>query len=147
MGVSVWISEALSGSWPIFDHWKIRTQPLGIPRSLSLQTAGTTNCVGHCQVLRLIAGFEVTDEQLEVIAAQTVQEADEDGDGAMSFEEFTKEASSPPWRNPLPTPSSIPFHSRGAPLTIPGGICFLALEGSATRPGRIHLQRAMPLSF
>nr|XP_020834248.1 calcineurin B homologous protein 2-like isoform X3 [Phascolarctos cinereus] len=90
MGVSVWISEALSGSWPIFDHWKIRTQPLGIPRSLSLQTAGTTNCVGHCQVLRLIAGFEVTDEQLEVIAAQTVQEADEDGDGAMSFEEFTK---------------------------------------------------------
>uniref|UniRef100_A0A4X2LJK7 Calcineurin like EF-hand protein 2 n=1 Tax=Vombatus ursinus TaxID=29139 RepID=A0A4X2LJK7_VOMUR len=42
------------------------------------------------QVLRLIVGVEVTDEQLEVIASRTVQEADEDGGGAVSFEEFTR---------------------------------------------------------
>ncbi|XP_068940661.1 calcineurin B homologous protein 2 [Petaurus breviceps papuanus] len=42
------------------------------------------------QVLRLMVGVEVTEEQLEVIAARTVQEADEDGDGSVSFVEFTK---------------------------------------------------------
>ncbi|XP_036595615.1 calcineurin B homologous protein 2 isoform X2 [Trichosurus vulpecula] len=42
------------------------------------------------QILRLMVGVKVTDEQLEVIAARTVQEADEDGDGALSFAEFAK---------------------------------------------------------
>ncbi|XP_072692298.1 calcineurin B homologous protein 2 isoform X1 [Canis lupus baileyi] len=43
------------------------------------------------QVLRLMVGVQVTEEQLESIADRTVQEADEDGDGAVSFLEFTKE--------------------------------------------------------
>ncbi|XP_072455413.1 calcineurin B homologous protein 2 [Notamacropus eugenii] len=42
------------------------------------------------QILRLMVGVGVTNEQLEIIAARTVQEADEDGDGAISFVEFTK---------------------------------------------------------
>ncbi|XP_046523131.1 calcineurin B homologous protein 2 isoform X1 [Equus quagga] len=43
------------------------------------------------QVLRLMVGVQVTEEQLESIAERTVQEADEDGDGAVSFLEFAKE--------------------------------------------------------
>ncbi|XP_046310501.1 calcineurin B homologous protein 2 isoform X2 [Marmota monax] len=43
------------------------------------------------QVLRLMVGVQVTEEQLESITDRTVQEADEDGDGAVSFLEFTKE--------------------------------------------------------
>ncbi|XP_054992407.1 calcineurin B homologous protein 2 [Sorex araneus] len=42
------------------------------------------------QVLRLMVGVQVTEEQLESITDRTVQEADEDGDGAVSFLEFTK---------------------------------------------------------
>uniref|UniRef100_G1M6J3 Calcineurin like EF-hand protein 2 n=3 Tax=Ailuropoda melanoleuca TaxID=9646 RepID=G1M6J3_AILME len=42
------------------------------------------------QVLRLMVGVQVTEEQLESIADRTVQEADEDGDGAVSFLEFAK---------------------------------------------------------
>ncbi|XP_004373397.1 calcineurin B homologous protein 2 [Trichechus manatus latirostris] len=42
------------------------------------------------QVLRLMVGAQVTEEQLESIADRTVQEADEDGDGAVSFLEFAK---------------------------------------------------------
>lgn len=42
------------------------------------------------QVLRLMVGVQVTEEQLESIAERTVQEADEDGDGAVSFLEFAK---------------------------------------------------------
>ncbi|XP_006867257.1 PREDICTED: calcineurin B homologous protein 2 [Chrysochloris asiatica] len=42
------------------------------------------------QVLRLMVGVQVTDEQLENITDRTVQEADEDGDGAVSFLEFVK---------------------------------------------------------
>lgn len=42
------------------------------------------------QVLRLMVGVQVTDEQLESITDRTVQEADEDGDGAVSFMEFSK---------------------------------------------------------
>ncbi|XP_074055474.1 calcineurin B homologous protein 2 [Macrotis lagotis] len=42
------------------------------------------------QVLRLMVGVQVTEEQLEIIADRTVQEADEDGDGAVSFLEFSK---------------------------------------------------------
>lgn len=37
-----------------------------------------------------MVGVQVTDEQLESITDRTVQEADEDGDGAVSFLEFTK---------------------------------------------------------
>uniref|UniRef100_K7G5C3 Calcineurin like EF-hand protein 2 n=1 Tax=Pelodiscus sinensis TaxID=13735 RepID=K7G5C3_PELSI len=40
------------------------------------------------QVLRLMVGIQVTDEQLACIADRTIQEADQDGDGAISFEEF-----------------------------------------------------------
>ncbi|XP_038623428.1 calcineurin B homologous protein 2 [Tachyglossus aculeatus] len=42
------------------------------------------------QVLRMMVGVQVTEEQLESIAERTVQEADTDGDGAISFLEFTK---------------------------------------------------------
>ncbi|ELK12096.1 Calcineurin B like protein 2 [Pteropus alecto] len=42
------------------------------------------------QVLRLMVGVQVTEEQLESIADRTVQEADDDGDGAVSFLEFAK---------------------------------------------------------
>ncbi|XP_060028794.1 calcineurin B homologous protein 2 [Erinaceus europaeus] len=42
------------------------------------------------QVLRLMVGVQVTEEQLESITDRTVQEADEDGDGAVSFHEFAK---------------------------------------------------------
>ncbi|KAG8513533.1 Calcineurin B homologous protein 2, partial [Galemys pyrenaicus] len=41
-------------------------------------------------VLRLMVGVQVTEEQLESITDRTVQEADEDGDGAVSFLEFAK---------------------------------------------------------
>ncbi|OBS74836.1 hypothetical protein A6R68_14639 [Neotoma lepida] len=44
----------------------------------------------YAGVLRLMVGVQVTDEQLESITDRTVQEADEDGDGAVSFMEFTK---------------------------------------------------------
>ncbi|XP_043357570.1 calcineurin B homologous protein 2 isoform X1 [Dermochelys coriacea] len=42
------------------------------------------------QVLRLMVGIQVTEEQLVCIAERTIQEADQDGDGAISFEEFAK---------------------------------------------------------
>ncbi|XP_062996246.1 calcineurin B homologous protein 2-like [Elgaria multicarinata webbii] len=42
------------------------------------------------QVLRMMIGIQVTDEQLECITDRTVQEADKDGDNAISFEEFAK---------------------------------------------------------
>ncbi|XP_033014503.1 calcineurin B homologous protein 2-like [Lacerta agilis] len=42
------------------------------------------------QVLRMMIGIEVTDEQLESITDRTIQEADKDGDNAISFEEFAK---------------------------------------------------------
>lgn len=44
----------------------------------------------NSQALRLMVGVQVTEEQLESIADRTVQEADEDGDGAVSFLEFAK---------------------------------------------------------
>lgn len=48
------------------------------------------DCCFYLQVLRLMVGVQVTEEQLESITDRTVQEADEDGDGAVSFLEFTK---------------------------------------------------------
>ncbi|XP_066494749.1 calcineurin B homologous protein 2-like [Tiliqua scincoides] len=42
------------------------------------------------QVLRMMIGIQVTDEQLECITDRTIQEADKDGDDAISFEEFAK---------------------------------------------------------
>ncbi|XP_043860418.1 LOW QUALITY PROTEIN: calcineurin B homologous protein 2-like [Dromiciops gliroides] len=42
------------------------------------------------EVLRLLVGVEVTKEQLEAIAERTVQEADQDGDGSVSFSDFAK---------------------------------------------------------
>ncbi|XP_073673849.1 calcineurin B homologous protein 2 [Garra rufa] len=42
------------------------------------------------KVLRSMLGMQVTEEQLESIADQTIQEADLDRDGAISFEEFRK---------------------------------------------------------
>ncbi|MBN3309996.1 CHP1 protein, partial [Amia calva] len=42
------------------------------------------------QVLRMMVGVQVTNEQLESIADRTIQEADLDGDSAISFEEFRK---------------------------------------------------------
>uniref|UniRef100_A0A8C8R725 Calcineurin like EF-hand protein 2 n=1 Tax=Pelusios castaneus TaxID=367368 RepID=A0A8C8R725_9SAUR len=40
------------------------------------------------QVLQLMVGIQVTEEQLACIVERTIQEADRDGDGAISFEEF-----------------------------------------------------------
>uniref|UniRef100_A0A8C9AGZ5 Calcineurin like EF-hand protein 2 n=1 Tax=Prolemur simus TaxID=1328070 RepID=A0A8C9AGZ5_PROSS len=42
------------------------------------------------QVLWLMVGVQVTEEQLESITDRTLQEADEDEDGAVSFLEFAK---------------------------------------------------------
>ncbi|KAL4647439.1 calcineurin B homologous protein 1-like [Arapaima gigas] len=42
------------------------------------------------QVLRTMLEVQVTDEQLESIADRTIQEADLDGDNAISFDEFRK---------------------------------------------------------
>ncbi|XP_020642682.1 calcineurin B homologous protein 2 [Pogona vitticeps] len=42
------------------------------------------------EVLRMMVGIQVTDEHLESITDRTIQEADKDGDGALSFEEFAK---------------------------------------------------------
>ncbi|XP_048358079.1 calcineurin B homologous protein 2-like [Sphaerodactylus townsendi] len=47
-------------------------------------------CVPLPQVLRMMIGIQVTDEQLENITDRTIQEADHDGDRAISFEEFSK---------------------------------------------------------
>ncbi|KAL7980711.1 hypothetical protein Chor_001865, partial [Crotalus horridus] len=42
------------------------------------------------QVLRMMVGIQVTNDQLENITDRTIQEADRDGDNAISFEEFAK---------------------------------------------------------
>ncbi|XP_062040337.1 calcineurin B homologous protein 1-like [Lepus europaeus] len=42
------------------------------------------------QVLRMMVGVNISEEQLGVMADRTIQEADEDGDGAISFTEFVK---------------------------------------------------------
>ncbi|KAG9340504.1 hypothetical protein JZ751_021324 [Albula glossodonta] len=42
------------------------------------------------QVLRTMLEMQVTEEQLESIADRTIQEADLDGDSAISFDEFRK---------------------------------------------------------
>ncbi|XP_078097761.1 calcineurin B homologous protein 2 [Mustelus asterias] len=42
------------------------------------------------QVLRMMLEAQVTEDQLESITDRTIQEADMDGDGAISFEEFRK---------------------------------------------------------
>ncbi|XP_041090651.1 calcineurin B homologous protein 1-like [Polyodon spathula] len=42
------------------------------------------------QILRMMVGVQVTEEQLENITDRTIQEADLDGDNAISFEEFKK---------------------------------------------------------
>uniref|UniRef100_A0ABK0LBV6 Calcineurin-like EF-hand protein 1 n=1 Tax=Rattus norvegicus TaxID=10116 RepID=A0ABK0LBV6_RAT len=43
------------------------------------------------QVLRMMVGVNISDEQLGSIADRTIQEADQDGDSAISFTEFVKE--------------------------------------------------------
>ncbi|XP_075469562.1 calcineurin B homologous protein 1 [Ascaphus truei] len=42
------------------------------------------------QVLRMMVGVNISDEQLGSIADRTIQEADQDEDGAISFSEFVK---------------------------------------------------------
>lgn len=42
------------------------------------------------QVLRMMVGVNISDEQLGSIADRTIQEADQDGDSAISFPEFVK---------------------------------------------------------
>uniref|UniRef100_A0A8C4QBT5 Calcineurin-like EF-hand protein 1 n=1 Tax=Eptatretus burgeri TaxID=7764 RepID=A0A8C4QBT5_EPTBU len=42
------------------------------------------------QVLRMMVGVNISDEQLGSIADRTIQEADQDGDHAISFSEFQK---------------------------------------------------------
>nr|XP_025951419.1 calcineurin B homologous protein 1 [Dromaius novaehollandiae] len=42
------------------------------------------------QVLRMMVGVNISDEQLGSIADRTIQEADQDGDSAISFAEFVK---------------------------------------------------------
>lgn len=47
------------------------------------------------QVLRMMVGVNISDEQLGSIADRTIQEADQDGDSAISFTEFVKVSQSP----------------------------------------------------
>lgn len=42
------------------------------------------------QVLRMMVGVNISDEQLGSIADRTIQEADTNGDMCISFNEFTK---------------------------------------------------------
>uniref|UniRef100_A0A8C5R5B9 Calcineurin like EF-hand protein 1 n=1 Tax=Leptobrachium leishanense TaxID=445787 RepID=A0A8C5R5B9_9ANUR len=42
------------------------------------------------QVLRMMVGVNISDDQLGSIADRTIQEADQDGDSAISFSEFVK---------------------------------------------------------
>ncbi|KAM9202573.1 calcineurin B homologous protein 1 isoform 1-T1 [Dugong dugon] len=42
------------------------------------------------KVLRMMVGVNISDEQLGSIADRTIQEADQDGDSAISFTEFVK---------------------------------------------------------
>ncbi|NXX64631.1 CHP1 protein, partial [Spizella passerina] len=42
------------------------------------------------EVLRMMVGVNISDEQLGSIADRTIQEADQDGDSAISFAEFVK---------------------------------------------------------
>nr|XP_060504779.1 calcineurin B homologous protein 2 [Panthera onca] len=70
---------------------KLRCEFVGTHLSPSLRDGVDSSCaLRTSQVLRLMVGVQVTEEQLESIADRTVQEADEDGDGAVSFLEFTK---------------------------------------------------------
>jgi len=41
-------------------------------------------------LLRMMVGANINDEQLEIIADRTLAESDEDEDGFISFEEFSK---------------------------------------------------------
>lgn len=43
-----------------------------------------------CEILRLMVGSNKSSEQLAAIADRTIQEADEDKDGFINFEEFKK---------------------------------------------------------
>ncbi|KAF3814182.1 hypothetical protein GH733_017798 [Mirounga leonina] len=74
---------------------KLRCEFVGTPSPIAFQLYdldrdGKISRHEMLQVLRLMVGVQVTEEQLESIADRTVQEADEDGDGAVSFLEFTK---------------------------------------------------------
>jgi calcineurin B family protein 1 len=43
----------------------------------------------------MMVGVNISDEQLGSIADRTIQEADQDGDSAISFTEFVKVSRSP----------------------------------------------------
>lgn len=43
----------------------------------------------------MMVGVNISDEQLGSIADRTIQEADQDGDSAISFTEFVKVSQSP----------------------------------------------------
>jgi len=43
----------------------------------------------------MMVGVNISDEQLGSIADRTIQEADQDGDSAISFTEFVKVSPSP----------------------------------------------------
>ncbi|ETE63755.1 Calcineurin B-likeous protein 2, partial [Ophiophagus hannah] len=59
------------------------------PFSLSGCTQASAVSI-RTQVLRMMVGLQVTNDQLENITDRTIQEADRDGDNAISFEEFAK---------------------------------------------------------
>lgn len=46
--------------------------------------------VSSLQVLRMMVGVNISDEQLGSIADRTIQEADTNGDNSISFNEFIK---------------------------------------------------------
>lgn len=41
------------------------------------------------QVLKMMTGKYLSEEQLKTIVSKTINETDKDGDGKLSFEEFT----------------------------------------------------------
>uniref|UniRef100_A0A8C7WZ11 Calcineurin-like EF-hand protein 1 n=1 Tax=Oryzias sinensis TaxID=183150 RepID=A0A8C7WZ11_9TELE len=59
-------------------------------KNKNLSNTEPLNTVCCLQVLRMMVGVNISDEQLGSIADRTIQEADTNGDGCISFTEFIK---------------------------------------------------------
>uniref|UniRef100_A0AC35TNK3 Calmodulin n=1 Tax=Rhabditophanes sp. KR3021 TaxID=114890 RepID=A0AC35TNK3_9BILA len=69
--------------------WNSRESKLRFAFTMyDLDKSGTIAVEEFSDILKLIIGANVSPEQVESIAAQTMHEADRDGDGSITFEEF-----------------------------------------------------------